>query len=154
MPGNVDSKDVKRLTAALKRFPNELIDAGQDALEETTKQLAKDAKHAVRARPGGGSYKREPGAYRATKTGGNPGVSIQGGGTAIAAEYGTTWHTVFGDRIRASTMKRRVFGAQVSGDLDGYVVGKLVKRNMPGDEKDLAKALDREAERQFKKAGL
>jgi hypothetical protein len=81
-------------------------------------------------------------------------VSIDRGGTAIAAEFGATFHTVFGKRVKQASMKRRVFGARVKRMLSGKVVGKVIKADLPSMERNLAITFDQTAEADFRKAGL
>lgn len=155
MPASVDTKDLKRLEQAIKLFAVRLPDEGEKVLAKTAKSMAGDAASKVMSRPGSrGSYHREPEAYDTAKRSGAHAVDIQGGGTAIAAEYGATYHYVFGRRVTAKSMKRRVFGARIKRWSSGKVVGKLIKADLPAAEKRLAIAFNKDAERVFDRLGL
>lgn len=155
MTGKINSKDLVALHKAFKLFQVQLPDAGDDVLKDTAKMIARESASKVQSRPGSrGSYKREPGAYDAKMRNQAPSVEIQRGGTAIAAEYGANFHVVFGNRVAAKSMKRRVFGGRVKRWRSGKVVGKLVKTDLPDAEKRLAKAFDQTAEKTFTRLGL
>lgn len=155
MPGSVQSSDLVRLERTLKLFAVRLPDAGEKSLEDTAAKNAKRSKGEVMSRPRSrGKYHREPEAYSETVRAGAHAIEIERGGTAIAAEFGANFHTVFGKRIPVKSMKRRVFGARVKRNTSGKVVGKTVKADLPAAEKRLALAFDRTAEKLFRKAGL
>lgn len=151
----LDTRDLDKLEGVFKRFRVKLPEAGEKALAEAVQRDATQSKSTLSSRPGAsGRYKREPEAYSDVMYRGDPAVRIEGGGTAIGAEFGTTYHTVFGRKVLAKSMKRRVFGARVGRGRLGKVVGKTAKANLPKTERDVALAFDREAEREFRKAGL
>lgn len=155
MPASVQTKDLVKLEKALKLFAVRLPEAGQQELKDTTELIDRAATSLVSQRPGSrGSYKREPTAYGHTIRNREPAVEIARGFTAIAAEYGANFHTVFGNRVPAKSMKRRVFGARVKRWKSGKVVGKLIVTDLPKAERRLAKAFDKEAERTFTRMGL
>jgi hypothetical protein len=151
----IDDRDLRRLQASLNAMRVQLPQAGTDALEDSAKQNTRRSAQAVQSRPGSsGKYKREPGAYSQTVRNGAPAIKIQGGGTAIGAEFGATYHTVFGRRVKAASMRRRVFGARVKRQTSGKVVGRVVKADLPALERRVALAFDKSAERVFDKQGL
>ena len=152
----IDTRDLKQLNLAMKQLQVRLPKAGTEVLEGFAQDVECDASRLVMTRPGSrGSYKREPQAYDWTANRrGHPAVSIERGGTAIGAEFGATYHTVFGRRMLAKDMKRRVYGARVKRLLSGKVVGKATKLGLPKAEKDLALAFDKTAEAEFRKRGL
>lgn len=151
----MDTKDLLKLQKAFKQFAVRLPDAADEVLVQTAKTITRESASKVMSRPGSrGGYKREPGAYDAVIRNAANAVEIQRGGTAIAAEYGANFHTVFGNRVVAKTMKRRVFGARVKRWRSGKVVGKLIKADLPAAEKRLAIAFDKEAEKTFDRLGL
>lgn len=155
MPGKINSKDLVALHKAFKQFQVILPDAGDDVLKDTAKMITRESAGKVMSRPGSrGGYKREPGSYDAVMRNQAPAVEIQRGGTAVAAEYGANFHVVFGNRVAAKSMKRRVFGARVKRWRSGKVVGKLVKADLPAAEKRLAIAFDKTAEKTFTRLGL
>ena len=155
MPGSVNTKDLVKLEKAMKLFAVRLPDAAEDELKDTTNLIEKAAVGAVSQRPGSrGGYKREPGAYHHGMRNKAPAVEIDRGFTAIGAEYGANYHVVFGNRVLAKSMKRRVFGARVKRWTAGKVVGKLIKADLPKAEKRLAIAFDKEAEKTFTRLGL
>ncbi len=155
MPGKVTSKDLQRLELVFKQFAVRLPEAGEKVLKKTAQQNTRRSAGAVMGRPrSSGRYKREPGAYSAKEKKGYQGIEIKAGGTAIAAEYGTAFHTVFGRRVPVKSMKRRVFGARVKRATSGKVVGRVVKDDLPKAERRLAIAFDETAEAAFTKAGL
>jgi hypothetical protein len=132
-----------------------LPQAGTEALEDAVVRNTAKSAQAVLGRPGAsGKYHREPEAYDETTRKGAPAIRIQGGGTAIAAEYGATYHTVFGRRVKAASMRRRVFGARVKRNTSGKVVGRVVKADLPALERRVAVAFDRAAESVFDREGL
>jgi hypothetical protein len=152
----MDTRDLRAVQAAINTFRTVLPEAGTKVLEEAAKDNSRKAASAVMSRPGAsGKYKREPEAYDWERSrGGHPAVAIERGGTAIGAEFGANFHTVFGRRVSAKSMKRRVFGARVKRTLSGKVVGRVTKQALPGMERDLAIAFDHTAEREFTKRGL
>jgi hypothetical protein len=156
LKSGMNTRDLQKLQASINRLRTKLPEAGTDVLEDAARSHATKAASAVMSRPGSsGNYKREPEAYDWTANrGGDPAVSIDRGGTAVAAEFGATYHTVFGKRVAQKSMKRRVFGARVKRALSGKVVGKTIKQDLPSMERDLAVAFDRTAEAEFRKAGL
>ena len=155
MPGKVDSRDLIKLERALKLFAVRLPDAGEKVLEKTAEQNAGRSGSLVMSRPRArGKYKREPGAYSDVKRKGAHSIKIEAGGTAIGAEFGANFHTVFGKRVAAKSMKRRVFGGRVKRNTSGKVVGQTVKKDLPQAERRLAVAFDKAAEKEFRKAGL
>lgn len=155
MPAKVQSKDLVRLEQALKLFRVRLPDAGEKVLGDTAEKIAKESKGKVMSRPGSrGSYHREPESYDTQMRSGAHAVEIERGGTAVAAEYGANYHYVFGHRVLAKSMKRRVFGARVKRWTSGKVTGKLIKADLPAAEKRLAIAFDKSAERTFDRLGL
>lgn len=155
MAAKVDARDLLKLERAMRRFAVRLPDAGDEVLEDTAEMMERDSSRAVATRPGSrGSYHREPGAYGTAVRNGAHAVTIERGGTAVAAEYGANYHHVFGRRVLAKSMKRRVFGGRVKRWRSGKVVGKLVKADIPHAEKRLAIAFDKAAEAEFTKLGL
>jgi len=156
MKSGMNSRDLQKLQASLNRLRTKLPEAGTEVLEDAARSHSTKAASAVMTRPGSsGRYKREPEAYDWTANrGGDPAVSIERGGTAIAAEFGATFHTVFGRRVPQKSMKRRVFGARVKRTLSGKVVGRTIKQDLPNMERELAITFDRTAEADFRKAGL
>ena len=147
--------DVEKLHKAFKQFQVRLPDAGDKVLEATSRKIATQGRSKLSSRPGSrGDYKRMPQHLNQATIGGHHGIELQRGGTMIAAEYGTTFHWVFGTRVVAKSMKRRVFGARVKRWTSGKVVGKLIKAELPKTERELAIAFDKQAERIFDKAGL
>lgn len=152
----IDYRDLKQLDLAMKTLQARLPKAGEEVIEGFAEDTARDAARAVMSRPGSsGKYKRQPEAYDYTASrGGHPAVEIERGGTAIGAEFGATYHTVFGNRVTQRSMKRRVFGARVKRTLSGKVVGRVTKAGLPKVERDLAVAFDRTAEKEFRKRGL
>jgi hypothetical protein len=148
--------DIKQLDLALKHLQVRLPKAGTEVIEGFAQDISRDAASLVMSRPGSsGRYKREPQAYDFTASrGGHPAVKIARGGTAIGAEFGATYHHVFGRRVPQRSMKRRVFGARVKRALSGKVVGKATKAGLPRVERDLAVTFDRTAESEFRKRGL
>jgi hypothetical protein len=154
-PGRIDTRDLDKLERAFKRFQVRLPEAGEKALGEAVERDARQSAQTLQSRPGAsGRYKREPGAYSDVVYKGDPAVRIEGGGTAIGAEFGTTYHYVFGRKVLAKSMKRRVFGARTGRGRLGKVVGKTAKANLSKTEREIALAFDREAEAEFRKAGL
>lgn len=152
----IDTRDLKQLNLAMKQLQARLPKAGEQVIADFAQDTARDAASRVMSRPGSrGNYKREPEAYDWTASrGGDPAVSIERGGTAIGAEFGANFHTVFGHRVPARSMRRRVFGARVKRTLSGKVVGRATKDGLPRAERDLAIAFDRTAEAEFRKRGL
>lgn len=151
----LDTRDLDKLEKAFKAFLVRLPDAGEDAIAKSVQRDATQSKSTLSSRPGAsGKYKREPEAYSDVMYKGDPAVRIEGGGTAIGAEFGTTYHTVFGRKVLAKSMKRRVFGARTGRGRLGKVVGKTAKANLPKTEREVALAFDKAAERQLRKAGL
>jgi hypothetical protein len=147
--------DLAKLELVFKKFAVRLPEAGDKVLEQTSQQIARQGKSKLGSRPGSrGKYKRMPQDISQETIGGHHGIELQAGGTMIAAEYGTTFHWVFGRRVVAKTMKRRVFGARVKRWTSGKVIGKLVKAELPKTEKQLAIAFNKEAQKMFDKAGL
>ena len=148
--------DVQQLNLAMKTLQVRLPKAGEQVLQDFAQDISRDAASLVMSRPGSsGKYHREPEAYDWTSSrGGHPAVEIERGGTAIAAEFGATYHTVFGHRVTQRSMKRRVFGARVKRALSGKVVGRATKKGLPVVERDLAVTFDRTAEMEFRKRGL
>ena len=147
--------DMLKLEKALKQFAVRLPKAGDKVLETTSEQMARRSKSKLGSRPGSrGSYKRMPEDISQETIGGHHGIELARGGTMIAAEYGATFHWVFGNRIQANKMKRRVFGARVKRWTSGKVVGKTVKAELPKTERKLAIAFDKEAERIFDRQGI
>lgn len=148
-------QDLQKLEKALKQFAVRLPAAGDRVLEDTSRQIARQAKSKLASRPGSrGSYKRMPQDISQETIGGHHGIELQRGGTMIAAEYGSNFHHVFGRRIPVKSMKRRVFGARVKRWTSGKVVGKTVKADLPKTERKLAIAFDKEAERLFDRQGI
>ena len=155
MPGSVKAGDIAKVEKVLKSFATRLPEAGALSLEDTAETVARASKGVVMHRPRSrGNYHREPGAYSDVIRKGAPAIEIERGGTAIAAEFGANFHTVFGHRIAAKSMKRRVFGGRVKRNTSGKVVGATVKKDLPRAERDLALAFDKTAEKAFRKAGL
>ena len=151
----LDTRDLMKLEKAMKLFAVRLPDAADQVLVDTAKDISSDSRNVVMSRPGSrGSYKRQPDAYDAVIRNKANAVEIERGFTAIAAEYGANFHTVFGNRVAAKSMKRRVFGARVKRWRSGKVVGKLIKTDLPAAEKRLAIAFDKEAEKTFDRLGL
>jgi len=153
----INDRDLRQLQAAFNALRTRLPEAGTQVLEDTAHDVSKRAAGAVMSRPGSsGRYKRDPDAYDWTASrNGHPAVEISGSSpTAVGAEFGATYHTVFGRRVAAKSMKRRVFGARVKRALSGKVVGRTTKAMLPKVERDLAIAFDRTSEREFTKRGL
>ena len=147
--------DLERLEKSMRQMAVKLPKAGEKVLEKTSEQMARQSKSKLSSRPGSrGSYKRMPEDISQKSKGKIHGIELQAGGTMIAAEYGANFHHVFGNRVPAKSMKRRVFGARVKRWTSGKVVGKLVKADLPKTERKLAVAFDKEAEKIFSKAGL
>ena len=148
-------QDLQKLEKALKQFAVRLPEAGDKVLEDTARLMAREGKSKLASRPGSrGSYKRMPEDISQETIGGHHGIELQRGGTMIAAEYGATFHWVFGNRVTAKAMKRRVFGARVKRWTSGKVVGKAVKADLPRAERKLAIAFDKEAEKLFDRQGI
>jgi hypothetical protein len=151
----IERSGLPALEAAFKAFAVRLPEAGEEELKDTVRKNTTRSAQAVMSRPGSsGKYHREPDAYSDTVKAGAPAIEIARGGTAIAAEFGANFHTVFGKRVPVKSMKRRVFGARVKRNLSGKVVGRVVKADLPAAERRLAVAFDRAAEREFTKRGL
>jgi hypothetical protein len=147
--------DLEKLEKAIKQFAVRLPKAGDKVLEDTSELMARQAKSKLSSRPGSrGNYKRMPQHISQATIGKSHGIELQAGGTMIAAEYGTTFHWVFGNRVTAKSMVRRVFGARVKRWTSGKVVGKAVKADLPRAERKLAIAFDKEAERIFDRQGI
>jgi len=129
--------------------------ATADALHQSARRVTVKSARRVQGRPGGGSYKREPGAYSSEKVRGGAAVGIRGGGTAIGAEYGTEVHMVFGRFKVAGAMKRRVFPPNIAATdaTDGYVVGQTIKDTMPETQKDVRDAVLTEMAKDLARAG-
>lgn len=137
----------------MRQMPDDILDAADDELEQIAEDHARKAAQRVRSRPGGGVYRREPDAYDAETRGGAPAISIEGGGTAIGAEFGRRFHDVFGRRVTASSMSRRVFPVPASGRL-GYVVGAIIEGDTRRMEDRLSRAIDKRAEAEFRRRGI
>ena len=147
--------DLLKLQKALKQFAVRLPESGDKVLEDTSRDMARQAKSKLGSRPGSrGSYKRMPEDISQETIQGHHGIELQRGGTMIAAEYGSNFHHVFGNRIPVKSMKRRVYGARVKRWTSGKVVGKAVKADLPKTERKLAIAFDKEAERIFDRQGI
>ena len=147
--------DIAKLERTLKLFAVRLPEAGDKSLERTSHKVANQSRGKLSSRAGSrGKYKRMPEDMGQESKGKFHGIELQRGGTMIAAEYGATFHVVFGKRVTAKSMKRRVFGARVKRLTSGKIVGKTVKADLPRAEKDLALTFDKRAEADFRKAGL
>ena len=144
-----------KLERTMKLFAVRLPAAGDKELHDTSEKMARKSTSKLGSRPGSrGNYHRMPEDIDQMTKGKFHGVELARGGTMIAAEYGATFHHVFGEKIEAKKMKRRVFGARVKRWTAGKVVGKTVKADIPRLERDLAITFDRTAEKLFTKAGL
>ena len=152
----MDTKDLDALERAFKRFRVRLPAAAEDALEDSVKTDTRDAAQFLAKRPGAsGKYKRDPGAYRFAENRGAPAVEISSSSpTAVGAEFGTNVHWVFGRKVAAKSMKRRVFGARTGRGRLGKVVGKTAERNIPKTERRIAIAFDKGAAKILKREGL
>ena len=147
--------DLETLERTMRQFAVKLPAAGDRVLKDTSNQMARQSKSKLSSRPGSrGGYKRMPQDISQETKGKHHGIELARGGTMIAAEYGATFHWVFGKRVAAKSMKRRVYGGRVKRWTSGKVVGKTVKADLPRAERELAVAFDREAEKAFTKAGL
>lgn len=153
---SVNTKDLERLHKAFRRLRVRLPEAAEKELAKVVGDDAQDAARFAMSRPGArGKYKREPEAYgHVDSYKGDPAITIERGGTAIGAEFGTTYHTVFGTKMLAKSMRRRVFGARTGRGRLGKVAGKTAEKNLPKTERRVAVAFDKEAEREFRRQGL
>lgn len=142
-------KALDQLEGAQRAMIRTVPKAGDEALVDAAEMVVKLSKAAVRSRPGvsGGGYRREPESISSRESV----IIIAGGGTMVAAEFGTAFHFVGGRRVSAGAMTRRVFPVPRR---DGWVVQPTIKKQAG---KIVAKVRDDmldESTNQLRKAGI
>lgn len=142
-------KQLDQLESAQRAMIRTVPKAGDKALVDGAELVVRLAKQKVRGRPGvsGGGYKREPEAISSRAST----IIIAGGGTMVAAEFGTAFHYVNGRRISAAAMTRRVFPVpNPKGHVVQPVIREQAKKIVTGVRDDM---LD-ESTNQLRKAGI
>jgi len=140
----------KRLAKVDKGMRSDL----RKAMVKPVQEMQREAKGRVSVRPGGGTYKRMPGAIRAgaapTKASvwigyPNPGSYP----TALGAEYGAKRAWVFGRVTSQGKLSRRQYPVwrgnqwQVRGSSGaGWIVLPVIRQRFPAMERDVVDAID------------
>jgi len=145
--------DLAAAAKALRKVDKDLAKELGQNLRAATDRVKKVAQGRAGGRPGGGTYKRSPGAIRSgaspTKASawiGYPGSSVARYPWVLGGEYGSYTAWVFGRAMSAARLSRPQFPPWVGNQFSvkggsGWIVGATLEQEFPRLERELLDAI-------------
>ena len=149
----VEARGVEETKRAFNNLARNVIAGAVRELNDWGDEIVRDGRNRLAAREAGFAMRRQPGSFgsevRSTTTKAKAVVFVERDGTSPAAEFGARSHTVFGRKVKQTSMRRRTAagwsrkGRIVGPEFTAIKVRKRAKRLADRQLKDTSKTLDR-----------